>query len=341
MDDHFVHSEDGTTVPASSCDRADPPNRLTQASLENFDVRAALQSDPVKRRSNRLHRHLPRLLCMTSASSPEGDLTLGHVMSACGIDPAEVLVIRHTYNDDGLRRGETSYEAVWAYAREQGLRFNGKQPRLWLNFLAESGRRCRYWGAFENGGEVSEEQTDSHRYFDLRPMTVMSSLANRLVIEWSKDTINWAKKGASAAGFPIVEIADPDVVSFPGYDSVLLSRSELRTMLEDSRYEAWRTALGAVQGIYLITDTSTGKQYVGKADGAERILSRWTAYARDGHGNNKALRELKGADAEHSRHFQWSILRVFGPSTPTAEVDKAEAHFKRALMTRQFGLNRN
>jgi hypothetical protein len=227
------------------------------------------------------------------------------------------------------------------YARSQGLRFNAQQPRLWLNFLAESGRRCRYWGAFENHGEIAAERTDTHRVFDLRRSDVMSSLASRLVTEWSRDAINWAKKGSAAAAFPVVEIADPEVVPFPGYDNVLLDRAGLRTMLEDSRFEAWRTALGSVQGVYLITDTSTGKHYVGKADGAERILGRWTAYARDGHGGNLALRELRGADSEHSRHFQWSILRVFGPSTPQLDVDQAEAHYKRALLTRQFGLNRN
>jgi hypothetical protein len=253
----------------------------------------------------------------------------------------DVLVVRHTYNDDELRRGETTFDNVWAYARVQGLRFNAQQPRLWLNFLAEGGRRCRYWGAFENHGEIPGERTDTQRYFDLRASDVMSSLANRLVTEWSKDAINWAKKGIAASEFPVVEIADPDVVRFPGYDKVLLDRTSLRTMLEDSRFEAWRTALGSVQGIYLITDTSTGKHYVGKADGGERILGRWAAYARDGHGGNIALRELRSVDTEHSRHFQWSILRVFGPSTPQLEVDQAEAHYKRALLTRQFGLNRN
>lgn len=262
-------------------------------------------------------------------------------MHACGLDPADVLVVRHTYNDDGLRRGETSVEEVLEYTRVQRLRFNPQQPPLWLNFLAESGRRCRFWGAFENHGELPDQRTDIHRAFDLRPSDVMASLAGRLVIEWSKDAINWAKKGPTASPFPVLEISDPEAVPFPGYDSVILDRTELRTMVEDSRYAAWRTALGTVQGIYLITDTSTGRHYVGKADGGERILGRWTAYARDGHGGNLALRELKGADAEHSRHFQWSILRVFGPSTPTAEVDAAEAHYKRALMTRQFGLNRN
>jgi hypothetical protein len=37
----------------------------------------------------------------------------------------------------------------------------------------------------------------------------------------------------------------------------------------------------------------------------------------------------------------FSILRVFDPSAPTTEVNAAESHFKQALMTRQFGLNRN
>ena len=63
-------------------------------------------------------------------------------------------------------------------------------------------------------------------------------------------------------------------------------------MVDDPRYADWRIALSEVQGIYLITDSTNGKQYVGKADGAERILGRWTAYARDGHGGNVALREL-------------------------------------------------
>ncbi len=107
--------------------------------------------------------------------------------------------------------------------------------------------------------------------------------------------------------------------------------------------------LSEVQGIYLITDASNGKQYIGRADGAERILGRWTTYARDGHGGNVALRELAfastgGGDSptptNHARQSVFSILRVFGPSTSSTEVNAAESHYKRALMTREFGLNR-
>jgi hypothetical protein len=276
-----------------------------------------------------------------STTSRAGDLTLGHIMSTCGIDQDDVLVVRHTYNDDGLRRGETSFENVLAYARQQGLRFNATQPRIWLNFLAEGGRRCRYWGAFENHGEVVAERTESQRFFDLRRSDLLSSLGNRLVMEWSKDAINWSKKGASAAAFPVIEIADPQNVEFPGFDRLVLTRADLRIALDDSRYAAWRTALGSVQGVYLISDSRSGRQYVGKADGGERILGRWSAYARDGHGGNIELRALALGDADHARHFVFSLLRVFGPDTPGNEVDAAEAHFKRALLTREFGLNRN
>lgn len=169
----------------------------------------------------------------------------------------------------------------------------------------------------------------------------MSAMANRLVIEWGRDTINWSKKASTASSFKVVEIADPEAVPFPGFDRVIVDRPTLRAIMDDSRYASWRTALGAVQGIYLITDRSTGKHYVGKADGGDRILGRWSPYAKDGHGGNKGLIALADLDPEHARHFQWSILRVFGPSTPKAEVDQEEIHFKNALMSKEFGLNEN
>ena len=155
------------------------------------------------------------------------------------------------------------------------------------------------------------------------------------------DPVNWAKRAEQGTGFEVKEIADAQAEAFPGFDNLLLSFSELQAVIEDSRYESWREVLKSVQGVYLIADTSTGQLYVGKADGAERILGRWSSYAKTGHGGNVALRELDALDMSHRKHFQFSILRVFSPGTSTAEVDAAEAHYKRAFLTRQFGLNRN
>lgn len=215
--------------------------------------------------------------------------------------------------------------------------------------MADGQRRSRLYGTYENHGEVLAERTDTERYFDLRPSNFLQSLAGRLVIEWTSPR-NWHRRAISASNFPVLEIADRDKVAFPGFDRVRLTYHELRELVEDSRYSDWRTALKEVQGIYLITDSSNGKQYVGKADGAERILGRWAAYARDGHGGNVALRALVEAtvagesrpvQSDHARNFVFSILRVFGPSTSSTEVDAAESHYKEALLTRAFGLNRN
>jgi excinuclease UvrABC nuclease subunit len=62
--------------------------------------------------------------------------------------------------------------------------------------------------------------------------------------------------------------------------------------MREHRYTSWRTALSSVLGIYLITDTLDGRQYVGKADGAESIRQRWSVYAANGHGNNVELKNI-------------------------------------------------
>ncbi|HJH13310.1 MAG TPA: GIY-YIG nuclease family protein, partial [Brevibacterium ravenspurgense] len=105
--------------------------------------------------------------------------------------------------------------------------------------------------------------------------------------------------------------------------------------MREHRYAAWRTALSSVLGVYLITDTRDGKQYVGKAVGAESIRQRWSAYATNGHGGNVELRSLDPTN------FRYSILRVFDPATPSRVINEAESHFKNALDTREHGLNRN
>lgn len=280
-------------------------------------------------------------------TSPVGGLTFGHVLQAAGIDPADVVVLRHTYTAQGIRGPEDLTEdRLLEYTQWQpvGNKLGPRPPRLWVIVVADGQRRSRLLTVYANCGEALArrglEQQES-RLFDLRPTEALSALAGRLVIDWSRDAVNWAKTGAQAASFPVVEIADPQQVPFPGFDHVLLTHTELQSVATESRYRDWRTALSAVQGIYLIADASTGQLYVGKADGQERVLGRWTAYANDGHGGNITLKHLASLDATHARHYRYSLLRVFGPSVPTADVDLAEAHFKRALLTRQHGLNRN
>ena len=162
----------------------------------------------------------------------------------------------------------------------------------------------------------------------------MADLRGRLVIGW-RSPRSWWMRASTAASYPVMGIADAEPVPFPGFDRLVLDHTKLRAVMREHRYASWRTALGSVAGIYLITDTRDGRQYVGKADGAESIRQRWGAYATNGHGGNVELRGL------HPTSFRFSLLRVFDPATPMQVIDAAESHFKVALDTRRNGLNRN
>lgn len=270
-----------------------------------------------------------------------GELTLCDIFAVAGIDPAEVLLIRHTLNNADSPK-DLSPEGLIAYTRVQlkGGIFPKVPPRFWVVFMADGGTRGRLEVVYENHGEAPHENPVLRAY-GLTTTDLLVSLSGRLQIDWGRDTVRWCKYGMHSAKMQVLEIADRSAVTFPGYDGFVLTHSELQEVVTSPRYQAWQTALGAVQGIYLIADTTDGRLYVGKADGGENILGRWRQYAADGHGGNKELRGLAKADPEHAQHFQFSLLRVFGPSTPKSEVDAAENHFKTALLSRAYGLNWN
>lgn len=131
------------------------------------------------------------------------------------------------------------------------------------------------------------------------------------------------------------------VGEFPGFNDVLLPLVTLRTVV-GQQIDSWKAALGNVAGVYVITDTSDGRQYVGSAYGGDGLWTRWTAYARTGHGGNKELRELLARrGAGHAENLQFSILEVCDLNAGDEFVIGRESHWKDVLKTREFGLNSN
>lgn len=268
-------------------------------------------------------------------------LTLGPIMRDAGIEPSRTLVIRHAFvpwhKDSGIRgvHADSTAVEILDYTRRQSSdsrRFPTAPPRYWVVFIREGGSGARLWSVVENQGELMHDGTD--RMFDLAQSDHMADLRNRLVIGW-RSPRTWWVYATTAAEYPVVEIADARPIPFPGFSWLILDHPQLQAVMTEHRYGAWRTALSSVLGIYLITDTRDGRQYVGKADGAESILQRWRSYATSGHGGNEQLRPLD------PRFFRFSLLRVFDPSTSRSVIDQAEEHFKLALDTRRHGLNGN
>lgn len=268
-------------------------------------------------------------------------LTVGPVLLDAGIALSDALVLRHAYvqehGDSGLPglHANSSDEEIMAYTRNQSAssrRFPSDPPRYWVVFIREGGDQARLWAVVENRGEISNDGL--RRIFDLVKSDHMADLRGRLVIGW-RSPRTWWMRAVTAASYPVAAIADAEPIKFPGFDRLVLDHAHLQAVMREHRYGSWRTALSSVVGIYLITDTRDGRNYVGKADSAESIRQRWQAYATNGHGGNV---ELQGLDPAS---FRFSLLRVFDPTTPTPVIDAAESHFKVALDTRRHGLNRN
>lgn len=267
-------------------------------------------------------------------------LTFGTILQSAGIMPGEAQGIRHAFvrvHQDGVHgiHADSTDDEILSYTAQQSANpriFPADPPRIWAVFIREGGDRARLWAVVENDGIRFTQ--GNNRIFSLRLSEHLADLRNRLVVGW-RSPRTWRLNGPTVAEYPVLEIADAQPVPFPGFDKLVLSHDRLQAVMREHRYAAWRTALASVMGIYLITDTSDGRHYVGKADGAETISQRWRAYAVNGHGGNVELRNVDPAN------LRFSILRVFDPATPTREIDAAEGHFKFALDSRKHGLNRN
>jgi len=138
-----------------------------------------------------------------------------------------------------------------------------------------------------------------------------------------------------------------DISTFNGYENVNLSFSELKIALCQKE---WQDALQNQQGVYLLIDRSTGKQYVGSATGSDGIYGRWLGYVKSRNhaqendnaehsGGNKRLKELGGSYI--ANNFNYIILEVFGHKVASSVVFDRESWWKNALHTREFGYNAN
>ncbi|MEX2671811.1 MAG: GIY-YIG nuclease family protein [Phycisphaeraceae bacterium] len=128
---------------------------------------------------------------------------------------------------------------------------------------------------------------------------------------------------------------------FPGFKALHLTKGELELIVRQS-LKSWRTALSSVAGVYLISDTLSGKLYVGSATGEGGIWQRWQAYAGNGHGDNVELRALLNeAGPSRANHFQYSVLEIADTHASPEDVLHREAHWKRVLMSQAHGLNGN
>lgn len=222
-------------------------------------------------------------------------------------------------------------------------RRNFERPYVIALIQLRETHRWLFAGVYESNGAQWKSERTSYRY-DLRSDAACADMAGRLVITFTRtgrqsylNAENWADR------MHLFEVKAErlSIAEFPGFKAVHLTKAELDTIVRQS-IDSWRTALSNVSGVYLIVDSASGSLYVGSASGEGGIWQRWSQYSSSGHGGNRKMRELlNDMGAESAGHFQFSILEITDLHDSEQSIQQREAHWKRVLLSRTYGLNAN
>ncbi len=195
------------------------------------------------------------------------------------------------------------------------------------------------WLLFHIGKITKDLNIQNGIGYEYETLTEYEKYFGRLIIKFKNKSQNMVRKAESVIDDCEIEQILPSIFDndiFPGYDKVNISWSELSRVITK---ESWKTALRNQKGVYLITDISNGKKYVGSVYGEEMILNRWKSYVKTGNGGNK---ELKNLEFDYIKeNFRFSILDIFKSTTDNQIIIERENWWKVTLLSRVFGYNAN
>lgn len=130
---------------------------------------------------------------------------------------------------------------------------------------------------------------------------------------------------------------------FEGYDRVYLPYHRLSDIFAGRIFPTYYEALRKITGVYCLTDTHTGKLYIGSATGEEGVAQRWGNYLDSKHGGNKKLIALYKQEGEEyfEKYFTYTLLEYFGLSYDPIKVLEREQYWKCCFDTIKNGYNDN
>lgn len=296
-------------------------------------------------------------------SSKIRSMTLNDMLRLQNIDPATVLVMRHSPPEPQLRKllpwlaaGQSplfdAYQQTQSSLRaERALQrakfvasFIGNEPTravfvgLYRRGASEPLSYDEYWSKREYiemrdslGLRGFQRNRNTILWFNLKRTKFYTDCIGKLVVRWPGRERSWWR-WADQNHFDIKAILEQNVLTSEPKDwrELTFSAAELKILPYNLKTELreWR-------GVYFILDESDGRGYVGSACGRENIFGRWMNYTSSGHGGNAGLK-----NRDHS-NFRFSILERVPLELSAEAVRRIEEGWKVRLHTRRFGLNKN
>lgn len=238
----------------------------------------------------------------------------------------------------------------WKRHRGATTSFRNINTKYCLQFIRlDKDQKWEQWlflGAYENCGVSTFP--DGHQTYNLKQIDRFSHFTERLIIEYKK--IQGPKQAkidiANIKSIPIVSILEKKYIQvnkpFDGYDKISLPFKELKSII-NGNVENWHILLENINCVYAITDTITGKVYIGSTYGYNGVWQRWTCYVNtNGHGDNAALKKLIENNPNYGNNFVFTVIESFFNRDGNAPyILERETYWKKVFATRAFGNNRN
>ncbi|EIM76794.1 hypothetical protein A3SI_08826 [Nitritalea halalkaliphila LW7] len=152
-----------------------------------------------------------------------------------------------------------------------------KEGQITIGFVKIKPKEDK-WLLFHIGRVTKDLNKLDGMGYEYQELEEFGKYVGRLIIKYQNRSQSMIRNAESVMDACYVSQILPDFFDndvFPGYEHVNISWEELKRVIEKDN---WVTALQNQKGVYLLTDRSNGKMYVGSAYGENMILGRWRAY---------------------------------------------------------------
>lgn len=271
-------------------------------------------------------------------------------------DIKRIRLIRHKDSRKEKIIGGKSYESslydIYLYENDVFMAYQSEQIVKKFNnvdyivsFIGEESTSSRFIGVYKNNGiikQLPDYNGEAHAIFDIQEVSGFELLKEKVIIDWN-NPIQWLQHYND---MPVIRIdrglMENNLPVFVRYEDVILDYIQLQTIIKSNNSE-WKLRLESCNCIYLILDKKNGKQYVGSTYNTRGIWGRWSDYAKNGHGDDVALKKCIDSDPKYAeKYFQWSILETLPIKILAEQAIERESLYKRKLGTRLNGNhNRN
>lgn len=259
------------------------------------------------------------------------DFTINELLERRGLNLDGVRLVRHdTRALQAWRKGVEEFDEFVSFQRVDGQSpYNGASKAI--QFVPAGSTKSLFVGVHEiiDGPKIDVNRSDYGRY-TMRRLPEFEEMIERVIVEWGGGTRSWSQWANKQNKYitSLYDTAQDEV--FPGFAHFQTTIDEVLQLPK-----TWQNVLSSVKGIYLLVCPDTGEQYVGSAYGDEGFFQRWSAYASNGHGGDKLLRQRQRVN------YAVSILEIASPEKSISEIIQRESEWKIKLGSRAHGLNAN